>query len=84
MGCIVLRDRFGDVHAQSLRDGEANPEAIKAQAADFAESLGFEPGESYKIGLSAVRDPGAARLGESRDYGDGGIEWLYDAEIPEA
>ena len=79
---LVLRDRYGDVHAyRSQKDG--TPENIERAAHDFSDRLGFEPGERYRVGLGQARDPGAARLRGDESYAEGGTEWLYYLTVPE-
>ena len=80
---LCLKDRFGDVHAVRCA-GDATPEAIESAAREIADEVAMcEPGESISVGLSALRDVGAARLGDGRDYADGGIEWLYTCPVSE-
>jgi hypothetical protein len=80
MGCVVIKDRFGDCHARQLH-GEANPQAIEAAARELASDVSCESGETIAVGLSPKRDPGAARLLWGVDYSDGGVQHLYDLTI---
>jgi hypothetical protein len=80
---LCLKDRFGDVHAARCA-GEANPEAIESAAREIADEVACcDPDENVRVGLCLLRDVGAARLGDGRDYADGGIEWLYTARVSE-
>lgn len=78
---ICIKDRFGDVHAARVT-GAATPEAIEMSAREIAETLAVcDDDEHIKVGLCQQRDPGAARLADGKDYGDGGIEWLYETQV---
>lgn len=80
---LVLRDSFGDVHAAREQEAAA-PENIERAAQDFADRLGFEPGEKFRVGLGQARDPGAARLRGDEPFEEGGTEWLYYLTVPRA
>jgi hypothetical protein len=80
MGCVVIMDQFGDVHATQAPE-PCTPEAIEEEALDLAESLAFNGRETVKVGLCAHNDPGAARLLTHKAYEDGGVEWLYDISV---
>lgn len=59
-------------------------DAIESAAREIADEVAMcEPDESISVGLSSLRDVGAARLGNGRDYAEGGIEWLYTARVSE-
>ncbi len=58
--CVVVKDRFGDVHAKTISEGTtALDEAI-----DLVERLGLNDQEEneFDYGVVATDDPGAARL----------------------
>lgn len=80
MGCVVIKDRLGDVHARQLY-GEANPEAIDAAARELASDVSIDAGETIQVGLCAKDDAGAARLLWGVAYADGGVERLYELSI---
>lgn len=74
-GCIVIKDRYSGVHARQIPSDAVTGAALAAAARELAEDVGVEPGEYYTAGITAQRDPGAARLLDGIDYGDGGIAW---------
>ncbi len=75
-GCIVIKDRFGDCHARQLPSGvECNAYNLRQWAKELAEDCCLEDGESYRVGLCSVSDPGLARLRDRVAYEDGGIAW---------
>lgn len=78
-GCLVIRDRFGDVHA--VRIWRAEPEDIEREARALAGNVACDDGETIKVGLCCLSDPGAARLADGREYSEGGIEWLYELQL---
>lgn len=78
-GCTVIKDRFAHIHARPLPSGELTSAVLRAEARELAEDVGVEPGEHYTAGITAQRDPGAARLLDGVDYADGGISWEDEA-----
>jgi hypothetical protein len=75
MGCVCIRDRFGDIHA-TKRD-TATPQDIWDAAGYLAHGVvGCDADEMVAVGLCATDDPGLARLRGGVPFAEGGIEWL--------
>jgi hypothetical protein len=58
--CVVVVDRFGDVHAKQLEGGD-----VLAEAKALVETLGLadRPSEVFSYGIvTGTDDPGLARL----------------------
>lgn len=77
---VVIRDLHGDYHATRCdgASGRRGGVATRVECAlDFADSLGFEPGEEFEYGESPHRDVGLARLRPDD------VTWFGRLEMPE-
>ena len=64
IGCVVVKDRFRDTHADTLEGEEDTFEGRLKVARDLVERLGLgdTEGEEFTYGVTTATDPGAARL----------------------
>jgi hypothetical protein len=78
---VLLRDRFGDVHAAEIR-GEVTQANVFAVARDFLDSFCADDGEELELALCHARDAGAARLkwGEDGTHLYGSIANVADGK----